>query len=298
MDDPVGQGAASFAFGPVVAAQFGRRMLRPAEGRGRDLFAEVLRVATSVHLDDRHLLLGRGRIDHRRSLQLPDGGVGRLGLGAQGFQLFGVSRGQLRLLRNGLQLRVSDEEQVAADAVAAVRRDQGQRPGVGGHRHVERDGLLLAQLEPLELDLVVDEDGEVGLGLGGGLGGAEADDSGQANFPEAAEPADPLQVEGDAAVGVQAEQGPSFGGIVDAVELGAALTFQRAVGDGVPGVSAGLGQAFEHGAVVQPDVGLAVGEEDAEHARRLGDLLQDVGADVPQVMLLLLGDLAVAAVDA
>ncbi len=52
MDDPVGQGAASFAFGPVVAAQFGRRMLGPAEGRGRDLFAEVLGVATSVHLDD------------------------------------------------------------------------------------------------------------------------------------------------------------------------------------------------------------------------------------------------------
>ena len=91
MRDPLGQGEAAFAFGSVAAAQPGRRMLNPTEGRGRDLFAEVFRIATSVHLDDRHFLLGRSRIDQRRSLQLLDGGIGRLGLGAQGLQPFGVS---------------------------------------------------------------------------------------------------------------------------------------------------------------------------------------------------------------
>ena len=93
----------------------------------------------------------------------------------------------------------------------------------------------------MELDLFVDEDGEVCLGLGGGFGGAEADHPGQAALPDAAETADLLQVEGDPAIGVQPEEGSPLGGIVDAVELGGTLALQRPVGDGVPGVAAGLG---------------------------------------------------------
>ena len=77
---------------------------------------------------------------------------------------------------------------------------------------------------------------------------------------------------------MQSEHRPPFGRIVYAVDLGAALGVEGSVGDGVPGVALGLGEAFEQGLLVDLDVGLSGRHEDAEHAGYFLDLLEGVRA--------------------
>ena len=237
MRNPLGQREAALALG-LGAGEVGGRVLHASQHTGRDFLLRVLGVAAPEHFHHGRLGAGDGINLVAVDLRGERGGQLLL-LRTQGLDARAVGGGERLRFDSQREFRVAEEEQVVTDAVPAIGGDERERLGGVRERYVHAGGLVLAQLELLEEQLLAREHAEVRAGRSSRRPRTEADQRGEAELREAAGLANLGEVERDAGVRVQAEERVAVRSEVHAVERGGDLGVQRAVANSVPRVAGG-----------------------------------------------------------
>ena len=183
----------------------------------------VFRIAATLHFNHGRFFVGDDGIDFIRLGQGFEFGFEFRGVGTEFFKSGRISFSKACVGDFGDEFGIADEEEVIADAVAAISGNEGECFGLCWHFEIEDGGFVFAEFELLELHLGIDEDGEVcfrGCSL---FGGSEADETGEAHGFETALFTEFREIKGDAAVCMHGEHAVSFCGVVDVTDFSAAL---------------------------------------------------------------------------
>ena len=159
--DPLGQRAAALTFRHGVRAEIHAGVFGPGKSTGLHFLLRVFGITAPLHLDHGRLGLSHDGIDFGRFGQSFERGVEFDGLRPQLFQLLLLGSAEPAVLHLRDETSIAEEQQVAADAIAAIRGDECESFCCRRNGNVQVCELVLAHFELLKLELIIHIHSEV-----------------------------------------------------------------------------------------------------------------------------------------